>query len=84
MKKYKPTGEREVFAKVWATRPHTCEVSGRYIPEPKTYCFAHQCNKGLYPERRLDPNNISLVYGLKEHAEIDRVCAGKKEIIIRE
>lgn len=58
----KPTGEREVFEKIWAERPHCCQVTFEPIPGTPTN-FAHVLPKGMnkYPKFKLNPQNIILM-----------------------
>ena len=58
-KKFKePTGELKLFKIIWQTRPHRCEVCDKEINEFSHNIFSHILPKGLYPEYRLDENNI--------------------------
>lgn len=68
----KATGERELFAEVWAARPHRCELCGAPIREAAPWCFAHIKPKGTFPELRLDPSNIRLVCSMECHHEVDK------------
>jgi hypothetical protein len=56
----KPTGEMEVFQKLWEERPHTCFVSGNQLEFSHYICF-HILGKGAYPKYRLNPDNIIFV-----------------------
>lgn len=58
--KKKPTGEKEVFEKIWAERPHFCQICFTPIPEPTPSNFMHVLAKGLnkYPKFKLNPQNI--------------------------
>ena len=62
--------QRELFAHVWATTPHTCACGAR-IHQPLAYCFAHRLPKSTYPEYRLVPCNIELVCSLPCHHAVD-------------
>jgi hypothetical protein len=61
-KKPRKTGERELFAQVWASRPHVCESCGIAIREPRIHNFDHIETKGRRKDLRLDPSNISTPY----------------------
>ena len=62
MKRRKKTGEKALFYKIWQTRPHVCTNCKEYLGnEAKAWHFAHIKPKGLYPELRLDPDNIRLL-----------------------
>jgi hypothetical protein len=59
--KRKPTGERELFLFIWATRKHVCVNCGVGLgKEPKVGYFSHEKSKGAHPELRLDESNIKL------------------------
>jgi hypothetical protein len=60
-KKPRKTGERELFAQVWAERPHVCESCGIAIREPRIHNFDHIETKGRRKDLRLDPSNIRIV-----------------------
>jgi len=68
----KATGERELFARVWADRPHRCEECGAPIREAAPWCFAHKLPKSTFPEFRLCDANVRLVCSLACHAAVDR------------
>lgn len=58
--KRKPTGEMDLFKKLWEERPHVCFVSGdtiRFSPS----VFFHILGKGAFEKYRLNPNNIIFV-----------------------
>lgn len=61
-KKKAPTGERELFAKIWKERKHICTHCGLQLPEPmRSFYFSHIKSKGAFPELRLVESNIELV-----------------------
>jgi hypothetical protein len=68
----KSTGERELFASVWASCDKRCEICGEYIYQPAPWSFAHRAPKGTYPEYKLVPTNLSIVCSLECHASVDR------------
>lgn len=75
-KKFKATGEKEVFAEIWSERPHVCVNCKEHLGnEAKAWFFAHIKSKKKFPELRLDKNNIQLLC-LKCHHEFDN---GTKE-----
>ena len=57
----KPTGELELFKKIWNERPHICQCTGRLIRRFNVSCFSHILPKGLYGKYRLLEENIWLV-----------------------
>ena len=61
-KKHKPTGEAQVFKRIWAERPHICEhCSGSLGDDAKTFFFAHIQRKSQAPGLRLIKMNIRLL-----------------------
>ena len=66
--------EKDIFEKKRETTPHVCTICNKIIKDPLSYCFAHNLDKGQYPEFRLDVNNISLVCSLLCHRKIDELC----------
>jgi hypothetical protein len=72
-----------MFLKKRETSPHICEICDKFIPEPLSYCFAHNLDKWQYPEFRLDVNNISLVCSLECHRKVDELCKWNAYIIKR-
>jgi 5-methylcytosine-specific restriction endonuclease McrA len=56
--KRKPTGEAQVFKRIWDTRDHNCQICGVYLKEGKASNFSHLLPKGKFPEFRLDEDNI--------------------------
>ena len=59
-KKYKPTGEMDLFKHLWEARKHRCYVTGRELEFSPSICF-HILGKGAYPKYRLNPDNIIFV-----------------------
>lgn len=60
--KRKPTGEKEVFRRIWdaADGNAKCLTCGTAITEGRAINFSHLLPKGKYPEYRLDKRNIVL------------------------
>lgn len=70
-KRKKPTGERELFAKIWGKREHVCSHCGAKLQEPiRSFYFSHIKSKGAFPELRLEESNIELMC-LKCHQEYE-------------
>lgn len=57
----KPSGQKQVFERIWNSRPHKCFVSGVTIHEPTASVFSHVLPKGMYPDYKLDERNIVLL-----------------------
>lgn len=64
----KGKGEKELFLRIWAKRPHKSELSGEPLPLFDAWCFSHILPKGAYPELRLEEENIVLLTR-QEHYE---------------
>ena len=61
-KKFKPTGEREVFLSIWSKRPHVCQNCKNLLGnEPIVHFFAHIISKKREPNLRLVEENILLL-----------------------
>lgn len=71
--------EVDIFRKVLIRADWYCELTKRYVYEPKSYNFAHILPKGTWPEFRLDPNNIILVYDIDTHQKVDELKSGMRE-----
>lgn len=67
----------ELFTYVRETRGGKCEVTGKFIPEPLSYCFAHVLPKGLYPEHKHNPNNIIMVSTMELHEQHKKIKDGR-------
>lgn len=61
LSKRRPTGEKEIFRRIWESRRHACEICGVVIKEARAANFAHVLPKGSYPELQLDERNIMLM-----------------------
>lgn len=60
--KRKPTGEKIFFHKIWAERPHFCEVCNKDLgKDPSPIYFSHIIPKSRKPDLRLDPDNIEIL-----------------------
>lgn len=65
------TPMKEMFLKIWKTRPRKSEVSGEYlIGSVSTAFFHHILPKSKYPEAALDEENIILLT-LLEHEQVE-------------
>ena len=82
IKKRKPTGEAEIFRRIWSERGPYSQVSGQYLGEYNVSFFAHIIPKGQnkYPNFKLREDNICLMM-LSEHVAWDGYrskCIGKE------
>jgi hypothetical protein len=60
-KKFKKSGEMEIFKEIWEERPHVCQVTGLPIHEFSVMCMSHVMPKSIASELRLDKRNIWIV-----------------------
>lgn len=74
--------EKALFLAIWQSRWHFCEICGKQIHEPKSWCFAHRLSKWRYPEYRLYDKNIALVCSIDCHHTLDSQNIGKDIEII--
>ena len=69
IRKYRNTGELQVFIEIWQERLHICEHCGIYLGEDaKVNYFSHIKPKSTYPELRLEKSNIELLCEDCHHA----------------
>jgi hypothetical protein len=62
---------RDMFLRIWKTRPRKSEVSGEYlIGSVSTAFFHHILPKEKYPQAALDEENIILLT-LDEHSNVE-------------
>lgn len=62
---------KDMFLRIWKTRPRKSEVSGEYlIGSVSTAFFHHILPKSKYPEACLDEENIILLT-LEEHSNVE-------------
>lgn len=60
--KRKPTGERELFLKIWEEREHYCTNCKTFLGHaPMAHYFSHIIPKSRDASKRLDPDNIQLL-----------------------
>lgn len=71
--------ESSLFLEILQKRQKT-DLTGRPITveSAKSYQFAHILPKGMYPEYRLNPENIIIVDSIEQHARVDQRVAGFK------
>ncbi len=84
-----PKGEMKVFVRIWNSRPHVSELSGKTLlplSDPKWHWqFRHVLNKLRFPSLREDERNILLALP-EEHEHQDRyeVFNKRKEELLHE
>jgi len=62
LKDKKPTGELDMFIKIWEERPHVCVECGKRLGDKLNVSyFSHRRSKGAYPELRLVKSNIDIL-----------------------
>lgn len=68
--------EKAVFSKLIEERGRT-DTSWKLITKEsaQSFQFAHILPKGMYPEFRLDPNNIVIVDSIAQHNWVDSIVA---------
>ena len=49
------------------------------MEEARSYQFAHILPKGMFPEYRLNPENIILVDSIEQHERVDKTVSGNKD-----
>lgn len=76
--KRSPTGELELFKRLYEERNQTCQLTGKWIAFDVN-CFAHILGKGSHGKFRLNPDNILMVdkriHQLYDHEGRDKLLA---------
>lgn len=72
--------ESSLFLQILQKRGKT-DLTGRPITveDARSYQFAHILPKGMFPEYRLNSDNIILVDSIEQHERVDKTVAGSKE-----
>lgn len=73
--------EVDMFKDIWESSIRVCCICNKRIIEPYPYCFAHILPKWMYPKRRLEKKNLSLVCSIKCHNMVDLIAKWNKYII---
>ena len=61
-KRRTPTGEAQVFLRIWEERQHICINCQTHLGnEPRAHYFSHIKPKSTHSELRLNPDNIQLL-----------------------
>lgn len=78
-KERKPTGELELFKRLYEKRKGICAITKEWIPF-HVESFMHVLSKGAYPSFRLEEYNILLV-----QREIHRLfdCSSKEKLLLK-
>lgn len=72
--------ESSLFLQILEKRGKT-DLTGRPITmeEARSYQFAHILPKGMFPEYRLNPENIILVDSIEQHERVDKTVSRNKD-----
>lgn len=71
-------GEGVLFKKIAVQSNMRCQLTWQYIYNVYPYCFAHILGKGMFPELRVDQNNIIFVKNSVLHKRVDKTVAWRK------
>lgn len=74
--------ESSLFLQIYEKRGKKTDLLDNTISEEElqSFQFAHILPKGMYPEYRLNPENIVFVDSIEQHQRVDRMVAGNKAI----
>ena len=74
--------ESSLFLQIFRQRRGKTDLVDNTISEEElqSFQFAHILPKGMYPEYRLNPENIIFVDSIEQHQRGDRMVAGNKAI----
>lgn len=74
--------ETSLFLQIFKKRGKKTDLMDNTISEEElqSFQFAHILPKGMYPEYRLNPENIVFVDSIEQHQRVDRMVAGNKAI----
>lgn len=74
--------ESSLFLQIYEKREGKSDLTWTYYnkEELQSFQFAHILPKGMYPEYRLNPENIVFVDSIEQHQRVDRMVAGNKAI----
>ena len=74
--------ESSLFLEIWEKRGGKSDLTWTYYNKEdlQSFQFAHILPKGMYPEYRLNPDNIIFVDSIEQHERIDRTVAGNKAV----
>lgn len=74
--------ESSLFLQIYEKRGGKSDLTGTYYHKEdlQSFQFAHILPKGMYPEYRLNPENIIFVDSIEQHERVDRTVAGNKAV----
>lgn len=74
--------ESSLFLQIYGKRGWKSDLTNTYYnkEELQSFQFAHILPKGMYPEYRLNPENIVFVDSIEQHQWVDRTVARNKAI----
>ena len=74
--------ESSLFLQIFKKRGKKTDLLDNIYSEEElqSFQFAHILPKGMYPEYRLNPENIVFVDSIEQHQRVDRMVAGNKAI----
>lgn len=74
--------ESSLFLQIFKQRGGKTDLVDNSISEEElqSFQFAHILPKGMYPEYRLNPENIVFVDSIEQHQRVDRMVARNKAI----
>lgn len=74
--------ETSLFLQIFKKRGKKTDLMDNVYSEEElqSFQFAHILPKGMYPEYRLNPENIIFVDSIEQHQRVDRMVARNKAI----
>lgn len=74
--------ESSLFFQIYEKRGKKTDLMDNVYSEEElqSFQFAHILPKGMYPEYRLNPENIIFVDSIEQHQRVDRMVARNKAI----
>lgn len=74
--------ESSLFLQIFKKRGRKTDLLDNIYSEEdlQSFQFAHILPKGMFPEYRLNPENIVFVDSIEQHQRVDRMVAGNKAI----
>lgn len=74
--------ESSLFLEIYEKRGGKSDLTWTYYNKEdlQSFQFAHILPKGMYPEYRLNPDNIIFVDSIEQHERVDRTVARNKAV----